>query len=195
MRHLLSIIAALAIFSGCQSPNPFAVFGPSTVPPPGVPSPTPYYPQGSSAIASSSGANSAPAGIPSSPPVSGSASVTSPRLSVSAADSTSSRAPGTNFVADPLDREPIRIVENPAAAARTAAVPQPVSKPTPSNATPSGVLPPTNSPSGITPAPPGGSFKTSASVRNDPNVAPATFQSPAGPFVESPAGNGQWRVR
>src|SRR5262245_49421225 len=100
-------MAAWALLAGCQAQHPFAASGPARVPPPGMDSPAPYYPPPSGAIAAPPKA---------SPPAMGS------RASISAETAPlATSSPG--IAADPADREPIRIVENPAPAARTAAAP------------------------------------------------------------------------
>src|SRR6476660_176597 len=105
-RLLLLLTAILTAGAGCKTNNPVAAFGPPTVPAPKTLQAPPYYPGG----ANPTGALSAP------PSASG-------RLSVSAeGNSPSTLARSTNR-SEPAEREPIRIVENPSAATRTAAVP------------------------------------------------------------------------
>jgi hypothetical protein len=109
----------LAALSGCQTQNPYSMFGPNRVPTPGPQSTVPYYPPMPGAAASGS------------------------RPSVSA-DAPAPIAPTKSLTAAASDKEAIRIVENPSPAARTAtsgatrsagssAIPAPAAPATPSN--------------------------------------------------------------
>jgi hypothetical protein len=159
MPRLLALVGLLAATAGCQARNPYAAFGPATVPPPGMQAPPPYYPPSGAAAALET-----PTTSPAEPP-----------LSASVADATSP-PPRSAFTADASDREPIRIVENPQPAARTArgSGSSLVSPPPPPPAT----------------APPGGVSR----VRMDPSVAGASYSQDGPALIESPA-TGQWRPR
>lgn len=109
MIRAFSMLSAAALLVGCQAQNPFAMFGPATVPAPGAQSPSPYYPTGTpqGPIAASGSTGTAASKLP----------------SVSGEPSTLA-APSNRFVTDPADKQAIRIVENPAAAARLATAPR-----------------------------------------------------------------------
>src|SRR4029079_17522931 len=111
MTRMILLLFAAALAAGCQTQNPYAAFGPGKVPSPTTSQP-PYYP---------------PAAGPRLP--SSASSGASPRLSVSAEGATSNPPP-SRFVGEAGDREPIRIVENPATTARTASVPARAATPT-----------------------------------------------------------------
>jgi len=98
---LLGIVSCV----GCQSADPLAVFGPYKVPPPTTAQVSPYYP---------------PTGTTAGQPPD---QATSPRLSISV-ETPPPPISGTRFATDPIDRHPIRVVENPSAATRTATAPQ-----------------------------------------------------------------------
>jgi hypothetical protein len=169
-----ALLVALAWTAGCQSQNPFAAIGPQTVPAPGSAQTPPYYPP------STNPTSATKAGAP----------AASTRISVSADRSPSGQSNSPTLVADPADREPIRVVENPQPPTRTAssgARTAPSTAPSatqPAPAPPANVLPATKSkgPSG-------------AGVRIDPSVAPASYEQPAQGFVESKPASGQWRAR
>lgn len=106
MRRTLAACLAAALLAGCQARNPYAAFGPATIPPPGMQAPAPYYPAAypaAGAAGTSSAAGSANSAIP------------------AAADPLGS-APPARFAVDASDAQPIRIVENPAPI-RTATAP------------------------------------------------------------------------
>jgi hypothetical protein len=109
MIRAFSMLSAAALLFGCQAQNPFAMFGPATVPAPGAQSPSPYYPTGApqGAIAAS-----------------GSTGTTASKLPSVSGEPSTLAAPSNRFVADPTDKQAIRIVENPAAAARLATAPR-----------------------------------------------------------------------
>jgi hypothetical protein len=204
MKRVLLLLVILAM-GGCQSQNPYAAFGPQRVPAPTTSEALPYYPPTAATNAAERG--SATTAAP------------SPRMSVSA-EGGASTAPRGTFAADPADREPIRVVENPAAArtasaaARTA--PPAVNKSVPSaqpagganksppaaapsgapqsGHSPSGRAPAFNRTRGFTAAQPAKSGDTGEN-RNDPAVAPAGYQQPAATFVEAPTATGAWRAR
>ena len=148
MSRILGILGLAVAFAGCQAQNPYSVFGPQRVPTPGMQTPAPYYPPTAGAAAAAS------------PPSAGAAtgrqsvSADSPPRSLSAPKSTEAG-----------DREPIRIVENPAPAARTAAAPKSAGGAAP---------PPTRD-------------KSSSTHRRDDSIAPAVF--------EATAETGQWKSR
>ena len=202
---LLPIALAL-VASGCQSQNPFAAVGPVTVPAPSTGQPLPYYPPNVSggAPAASGAAGSATAGR-----------AKSPRVSVSA-EGTATSPSRTAIVADPADREPIRIVESNSPAVRTAnantrggagsatgaaTVPSGNIQPPP-NRVPASPLP-ANGQSGYAPA--GTSPATSrmrgfgttvGDAKSIPGgVAPASYSQPVPTFSEATAADGQWRAR
>ena len=165
------VIAASLLLAGCQAQNPFAAFGPARVPPPGMDATAPYYPPSPGTIAA---------------PPSQSSPATGTRASISAPSSPlGSSSP--SIVAEPADREPIRIVENPAPAARTAAVPARSPAPASGSNTPP-ASPPSTRPAGPT-APTSGA---SSSFRWDQNVTPSSYQTPA---ASTDASIGQWRPR
>ena len=201
---LMSAMALLA--AGCQTQNPFAAVGPATVPAPSTGQTLPYYPPNvtGASPAVPTAANPAVA-VPAS----------APRVSVSA-EGTRSAPAHSAIVADPADREPIRIVENGAPAARTAsanargtAAGGNAAVPAPAGAAgqPQNRLPipagPASGKSGY--APPGSSPATSrmrgfAASSEEPKsiaggVAPASYQQPVPTFSEATAADGQWRAR
>jgi hypothetical protein len=183
MQRALAGMAVIAVATGCQVQNPYAAFGPATVPPPGMQTPSPYYPPTTPALAA--------------PPKSGPSAGS--RASISAESTPLALAPRAGIVAEASDREPIRIVENPAPVARTAAAPS--RSATPAGQTPSGgpistqpspapATTPPSRPFGTAPAPGG----ASTNYTLDRSVAPATFQAtPATPAGS--AASGQWRAR
>src|SRR5262245_35698619 len=126
MKRLTVALGVTALLAGCQAQNPYSMFGPNRVPTPGMQAPAPYYP-------ATAGSTTAPAAQPTSRP---SISVASPAPSAPAAT-----------ISDAGDQEPIRIVENPGPAARTATSPAPRSDATtlaPSSAIPATPAPPTS---------------------------------------------------
>jgi hypothetical protein len=148
-------LALLAVLTGCQSQNPYSMFGPNRVPTPGTQGQAPYYPATPGAAAGG---------------------VSRPSIS---ADSSAPPVSSRSLAADSSDKEPIRIVENPAPAARTAT----------SGATRN---------SGSSAAPSGGQQaeptrdKSSRSGRASETVVPASFESAA---VESASAAGAWKSR
>jgi hypothetical protein len=199
--RVLGSLVAIALLAGCQSQSPFAAFGPPTVPAPTT-SQAPYYPP--SATVPQRGGSSAAA--------------TPQRMSVSAeAPAPAPQLRGT-ILAEAGDREPIRVVENPQASARTAAAanrgPAPTNSPLPTpNATSPAAIqsapaaPPQSgyAPSGrssafnrtrgfLTVQPASGNI--TGGTRADSAVIPASYQQPgtAG-FTEAPPASGQWRAR
>jgi hypothetical protein len=208
MWRMLLLVIAIGSAAGCQAQNPYAAFGPPTIAAPTTTHGQPYYPP----AAAPQRAN--PNAIP-----------PNQRLSVSAETTPIAQVPRTSVAADPADRAPIRVVENAAAAARTAAV-------TPRVATPANALPaPATSPPGAKPVTPtngmpaagpkaapqsgyapsgrapafnrtrgyiSGEPSTGGSVdqvRTDSAVVPAGYQQPSPAFVETPMATGQWRAR
>ena len=99
MKRLVLVLSGLGC-AGCQSADPLTAFGPYRVPATSTAQATPYYPPPA--------ANSQAA-----------ESKSNARLSVSAEGPL---APASKFkmAAEPGDREPIRVVEGPAANTRTA---------------------------------------------------------------------------
>jgi hypothetical protein len=164
---------ALVVLAGCQAGNPYAAFGPATIPAPGMQTPAPYYAATATASPPSSAGIAEPAG------------------------SHAYEAPASRFMADSSDSQPIRIVENPAAI-RTATAPASAS-PSP-NAGPQaapGSVPPAAAPPirdrlrGFIPASPAMGHPA---TRLDPRVVPAAYQQP-GTFAEPPAAAGLWKAR
>jgi hypothetical protein len=101
------LLLVLSNSAGCQSADPLAAFGPYKVPPPTTAHVSPYDP---------------PTVTPSTTtraeqPVE---KVASPRAFVSVETLPFSTSPA-RLATDPADRQPIRVVENPAATTRTAA--------------------------------------------------------------------------
>jgi Prokaryotic membrane lipoprotein lipid attachment site len=182
MKRVFALVGALATLAGCQSQNPYAAFGPATVPPPGLQTPPYYPPSVGAATTSAPGTAAAPA-------------ATSTRPSVSAEGTLSSTAAGSAFVADPADREPIRVVENPAPAARTAQQRSSTSPAVGPSSAPAGSSPAYNRAPGYVPAPSPTSGQGSSNFRPDRTVTPAGYQQTLGPLVETPADAGQWRAR
>jgi hypothetical protein len=213
MPRLLAVVGAIVLLAGCQSqgPNPFAGVGPSTIPPPSgaAPGNLPYYPPAQS-----------PATTPPTITLPGSTSfappATSPALSrtnISVSPSTANPSAGgpvaTTFASDPADRQPIRVVEAPAATTRAAINAQPVTgnsirqpvevSQVPKNGyAPTGTSPAYNhmrgfpTPPEVSPAAPAGTKpplgQSTRGVRTDRSVAPAGF-------VEPVQGSGTWRSR
>jgi hypothetical protein len=165
MPRVLTFVIAYTLLVGCQTQNPYAAFGPPTIPAPNTTETPPYYPP--SGAAAGAGPKAA---------------VASTRPFVSASGPSIPAARPT-FLADPTDREPIRIVEDNDAAARTAAASR-VKAAAPRHPTPV-IQPPRGAP---TPLPPRTGFTPSGKSLRDPAVAPAAF-------VEAPATAGQWRAR
>jgi hypothetical protein len=187
MQRLLAIIALMAISVGCQAENPFAFFGPARVPAPGAQSQAPYYPPTGSASTQPIGSTAVPAASP----LARSSSAATVRPSVSA-DNTMSVSSGSSFVTDAGDREPIRIVENPSPAARTATAPAFGNGSAPPGATPSTISPPPqNNNRGYTT--PSTSGKMSGNSGRDSSVAPASYEQSLAPQMGGPSG--QWRAR
>jgi hypothetical protein len=169
-----TLLVAIAWTAGCQSQNPFAAIGPPTVPAPGSAQAPPYYPP----------TTSPPSASKTNPPV------VNGRISVSA-DVEASRPSGSSaIVADPADREPIRVVENPNPPTRTATAPARTAPAKAPAATPPASAPPTN----VLPGTKAGG-QSGARIRIDPAVAPAGYEQPGTGFVESKPANGQWRAR
>jgi hypothetical protein len=161
MRRLLPLIIAASAAAGCKSNNTFAPFGPQTVPAPATLQ-TPYYPPTS--------ATTQPTKSP------------SERLSVSAQTQPIVSSSIAKTAPEPADREPIRIVENPAAAARMATANSRSTAPANSSAQPVQPLAPPSK----TAAPPVDPRRSS--VIYDPGVRQAAFEQ------AQPAA-GQWRAR
>jgi hypothetical protein len=180
MQSKLAAWVLVALLAGCQARNPYAAFGPATIPAPGMQAPQPYYP--------------ATASTASPPPAIGSSAASGP---------TAAPLPGTAFVADATDNQPIRIVENPAAL-RTATAPA-----TPTGGAPVGsesypaaqpgaertTSPALNRLRGFIPAAPATHGTAPATFHADPRVAPAGYQQPLSGFSEAPAAAGQWKAR
>ena len=176
-------MAAIVVATGCQVQNPYAAFGPATVPPPGMQTPAPYYPPTTPAIAA--------------PPKSGPS--TGSRASISAESTPLVATPRPSVVAEASDREPIRIVENPAPIARTATAP--TRSAAPGGQSPSGgpiSTQPSTAPVTTAPSRPFGTAPTSGGASTnytlDRSVAPASYQTaPAAPTGST--ASGQWRAR
>ena len=187
MERVLLLPVAAALLAGCQSQNPFVAFGPPTVPSPTTSQTAPYYPP--TAIGPKQTTANAP--------------FASPRISVSAEGNSAPPLPRSSFVADPADREPIRVVENPSPPTRTAAATGRGPK-TGNGQPPAGLQPPAKSaaPSKNTPTPQSGYFPRGRSpagsppgFRADPAVVPAGYQQVAPTFTETPMADGQWRAK
>jgi hypothetical protein len=194
MQRTLLLTGALAL-AGCQSQSPYAVIGPPTVPAPRSAQAPPYYPP-----LAGGGAPALPAS-------------TRPSVSVDR-QSELAASPGA-LSAEPADREPLRIVENPAAAARTAAAPGkpnvpsaaavPAPLPVPGSGTPA-FSPAGKSPAAGAPAkssssflPPGVNrlrgYHAAPASAPPTGVVPAGYQQPLPAFAEPAAGAGQWKPR
>lgn len=198
--HRVLLAAALVTTVGCQTQNPFAAIGPATVPAPTTGQQLPYYPASAVPGLSSTQATAAPTPPPSN------------RISVSAESAPRPSSPATSFapsaiVAEPADREPIRIVENSSPAIHTATAPNrgtPLTNPTPGTVAPPPNRVPAGQPSSY--APPStspatnrmrgfASTPTVAVPASPRSVAPAAYQQAVPTFSEIPAANGQWRAR
>ena len=161
MSRVLGMVGIAAALAGCQAQNPYSAFGPNRVPPPGMQSPAPYYP---------AGATAAPAAAPAS-----AGAATTGRLSVSAKSSAPSSPIASR--AQTSGEDAIRIVENPAPAARTAAA---------GGTRSAGAAPAAAAPSSSPPAVPTRE-KSSSIDRKDVEVAQAAYETAAAP--------GQWKSR
>ena len=165
MRRVLHFVGACMLLAGCQSQNPYAAFGPPTIPAPSTTQTPPYYPpSGGAASANEKG----PA--------------TSDRPSVSVRGP-SPPAARSAVIPEAADQEPIRILEDSAAAARTAAASR-AKAPPPRQSTPA-IQPPRAAPPA---APPKTGYLPGGKTLREAAVAPATF-------VEAPPAAGQWRAR
>jgi hypothetical protein len=172
MPRVLLFVCLGAAAIGCQAQNPYAAFGPPTIPSPAS-NQLPYYPPGTASAATQP-----------------TATVSRPSVSVSGPSTVAPRSPIT---AEASDREPIRIVEN-VTPTRTASAGRPgVSSPGQPSPNPphapmsSGQPLPKTSP---------GSNQSGQNHVLDSQVAPATYQQRAsGGFSEKPATPGQWRAR
>jgi hypothetical protein len=183
--HRVLLAAALLVAAGCQTQNPFAAIGPATVPAPTTGQQPPYYP----AI------GTAPAALPSG------------RVSVSADSAPRLSTTSSAIVAEPADREPIRIVENSSPTIRTATAPSRGATTDANVAPPPNRAPtsqPPGQPSSYTPPPAspatsrirGFAAGTSSSNSTSPRtVAPAGYQQPVPTFTEITPADGQWRAR
>jgi hypothetical protein len=120
LKRFLLIVSSVLACAGCQSADPLAAFGPYRVPAPTTAQPAPYYPANGTAA----------------PVVSEKAAPT--RVSVSA-EGPLVPASQPRFAAEPSDREPIRVVENPTANTRTAAAPSRTTPAEPPPTTPSSI--------------------------------------------------------
>jgi len=209
MQRALLLAIAAALMAGCQWQNPFAAFGPSRVPAPTTHQTPPYYPP-----------------TPTSPrPLGPQPAIPNQRLSVSAEGVSIGPPTRSGTFADPSDRSPIRVVENPQATARLAtAAGRKAAESKNSTARPArsaGGSPPApqNAPPGSTPQgvpqssyPPGGRAPAFSRTRGDAfaqgatsggageykadaAVVPASYQQSAPGFVETTAAAGQWRAR
>ena len=176
--HRVLLAAALVSAAGCQTQNPFAAIGPATVPAPATGQQPPYYP------ATAAAPEPAPSG----------------RISVSADSAPRSSTTSSAIVADPADREPIRIVENNSPAVRTATAPSRGPTPDGNVAPPPNRVPtsqPAGQPSSYTPSPATNrirGFATGPSTTT-PGIAPASYQQPVPTFTEVTPADGQWRAR
>jgi hypothetical protein len=206
MTRGFTLLVALAMFAGCQTQNPLAAFGPATIDAPRSAQAPPYYPPttltGDKTSSPSSGATSTAA---------------TPRLNVSA--ETVALSVPQKTTAQQADQEPIRIVENPTAAAKTASAsqrdirPSNTSAPGTHSATPT-TVPPNNLPassintkqSGLSPTrPPIGLSRTRgyavstppvvAGAKNSSRIIKTSHEEEAPTFVETAAAEGTWRSR
>lgn len=172
-RATFFVVCSLLV--GCSMQNPYALFGPSRVPSPASAEISPYYPAGVTAVA---------------PSKSDQALSTRPSISVSTVSEPLAAVPASTS-----GEEPIRIAENPAAP-RTSSMFQSLPVASPSNASPSAIMP---APANLLPPPPSanpaGSFKSGSRVVSDPSVAPATYQHSAPSMRQSLPAPGQWRAR
>jgi len=200
-------VTVLLIAAGCQVQNPYAAIGPATVPAPTTGQALPYYPP--TVIGGPPASSNAAAGA------SRSATSQPARVSVSAEGAPSIATGRSAIVADPADRETIRIVENNSPSVRTAnaatrGTPSAGTPTTPAASAPSGpITPPLNrapagQPTGY--APPASSPATnrmrgfaatpSATSEGDTRkVTPASYQQMAPTFSEASPADGQWRAR
>jgi hypothetical protein len=179
MKRVLLLIG-LSIVAGCQAQNPFAAFGPSTVPTPTAAAALPYYPPAGQTAA---------AGKAIAPPAS------TPRISVSADQSSPLAAPRSAFIPDPADSQPVKIVENPSLPATRTAAGTRSPAPAAGGAFPSAA--PTAAPRNASPpaldrqrgylSPPTGNRAGA--------VVPASFESDAAAIRPASTGSGQWRAR
>jgi hypothetical protein len=168
MVRVLGWLCLPVLVAGCQAQNPYAPFGPPTVPAPAA-NQLPYYPPGGVSQAAQPAATN-----------------TRPSVSVSGP---SGSAPRGSITTDAADREPIRIVEN-AAPTRTADSGRGKSQP-PAALQP--IAPPRNLPSAPVNPPRNASGQN---ARLDSAVKPANYDAvaPSG-FREAAPATGQWRAR
>jgi hypothetical protein len=166
--RVATLICAIVLATGCQVQNPLAAFSPRIASP--TTSQAPYYPPSATAPQPARAAVSA-----------------SPRLSVSAETNAAPPPSSRTLIADATDREPIRVVENPAGA-RTASSGNRTSAPA-GNQAPR-TLPPINA----IPRQPG-SAPQSRNIVSDAVVMPAAYQQNIPAFTESAPASGQWRAR
>jgi hypothetical protein len=187
MERVLLWLGTIALLAGCQSQNPFAAFGPPTVPAPTTSPTAPYYPPTATGPQRATPKSAGP----------------STRMSVSAEGT--SPAPRSSFAADPADRDPIRVVENSAAQTRTASTGNrsPTPGPSPPQAPGAPAAPTKTSTGGKPSATPQSSYwprspapaAAAPTFRTDSAVVPAGYQQSAPAFSETPMANGQWRAR
>src|SRR5439155_12161066 len=183
MERLLVLLTVSATAAGCQMRSPLAAFGPPTVPAPTTLQSAPYYLSPSAATSRQAALGSRSGGS---------------RLSVSAEGNSSPPLARSAARSEPADREPIRIVENPSMATRTAAVPTRSTTAPSTGVLPTMPQPPGSRPKGAAPGsvpPPANSPTGKMPVRHDAAVMPAAYQQAAPAFVEPPAPAGQWRAR
>lgn len=167
MVRALGRFCLVILVAGCQAQNPYAPFGPPTIPAPAA-NQLPYYPP------DAANAAAAPA-----------ATATRPSISVSGP---SSDLPRSTVTSNAADREPIRIVENPdptrtADSRRGKPQPQPVARPQSGQPAPAPPQSPLRN-------------ATGQRSRPDAAVQPASHQS-ASPavFQETAPATGAWRQR
>ena len=181
------LIAMLVAATGCQTQNPFAAIGPHTVPAPTTGQALPYYPPtvtgGAPAAANTPGGASTAAAKPA-------------RLSVSAEGTPSAIAPPSAIVAEAADREPIRIVESNAPAARTANAASRGNSASgiqaaPAASVPSGQMQP---PPNRVPVTPGGKSSSSAPPGNSPAISRMRGFVAGQPTASGPPPNGSRTV-
>lgn len=197
MTRLLVLVTT--VVAGCQSQSPYAMVGPATVPAPTTAQTPPYYPPPSGGQPPGATASTRPS-------VSAEGSIAATPGSIAATPARPS------FTAEPSDREPLRIVENPTPT-RTAAAPgrtnNPAGKSLPPATAPRGLPAPGTAPNSLRTPPASSNAPTSylppaashlrglgSSVPGSgAGVIPASYQQGAQVFVEAPAGGEQWRAR
>jgi hypothetical protein len=217
MWRVLICLCALVLAAGCRTPesNPFAAFGPSTIPPPTIEMPgngSYYTTPGAAGSTTPPAANSlpsisVPSGVSGPQPPAVPLPAT-PQPSVPRPYSFGSLAPraaSPSFTTEPGDREPIRIVEAAPSEARVATAPPRAATPGVVEAAPAARDPirafnNSSNRGAIEPyvptfgQPPARGFKSSGQFRTDEAIRPATYLE-AAPASVGPADAGGWRVR